>query len=67
MFLVPEIITLNNSIIYSSLLYYSSMLSKVKWVINKNLILKAPLEVLDVNSDYYKEIQHLYITSSRSL
>ena len=54
MFLVSEITILSNSSMYSSLLNYSSILSKVKEVINQSLVFRALelLRVPDVNSDY---------------
>ena len=50
--LVPAIVTLSNSRVYSNLLNCSSILPKAKWVINKGFVFRVSLGVPDVNSDH---------------
>ena len=53
-FPVSEIATLSNPSVYSSFLNCSSILSKVKEVINQDLVFRALglLKVPDIDSDY---------------
>jgi len=49
MFLALVIVILRNPRVHISLLDYSNILPKVKWVINESSALRVSLEVLDIN------------------